>query len=180
MFKSLQIYDSYSLSVVCMPTSAVIQAQISSALGSNSDQISSLQNGYKMILIAIPIAIVLSILFLLIIRFTAGIFIYLLIFFSIAALGAFGGYLLAANPATASSTTITILANRPACIAIGVVCIVLSVLLLVMFICFRKRVSLASSIIKVSAKFVDSELGILLLPLILFVVMLFFVLLWIL
>ena len=48
------------------------------------------------------------------------------------------------------------------------------------FCCFRKRIKLASIVVKVSAKFVNENCGILFLPLILFVIMVIFLVLWIL
>lgn len=46
--------------------------------------------------------------------------------------------------------------------------------------CLRKRLALASSIVKVSANFVSSNCGIIFLPLVLFVIMVLFIALWVL
>ena len=159
----------------------MINAQITSALGSgSSNMVSSLAEGWTLILIALPIAIILSIIFMLIIRFTAGFFVYLLIFFSVGALVAFGIYLIAVTDPTMGSGYASILQNKVAKTIIGAICIALGVAIIVLFCCFRQRISLASSIIKVSARFVDGNLGVLVLPLILFIVMILFLAVWVL
>lgn len=56
----------------------------------------------------------------------------------------------------------------------------MAALIILMACCFRKRLSLASSIVKVTANFVSSNCGIILLPLLLFVIMVLFIALWIL
>lgn len=144
--------------------------------------ISSLSKSYTLILIAIPIAIILSIIFMLVIRFTAGCFVYILIFFAIGALVAIGLYLVLAPVSStgASNGYVTLLSNRPVCIIIAVLCFILAAAILVMVCCFKKRISLAASIIKVAARFVDENLGVLCLPIILFAVMILFLTLWIL
>lgn len=87
----------------------------------------------------------------LIIRCTANIFIYLLIFISISALVAVGIYLLAV-PSTAAATSSAPTTNT---IIAAVCCFAFALLILVAVCCVRKRLSLASSIIKVAAKFVS-------------------------
>ena len=79
-----------------MASSDKIQAEISEALGSETLQqkIASLGKTWQIILASIPIAIVLSLVFMLIMRFTAGIFVYLLFAVTIILLMALGIYLL--------------------------------------------------------------------------------------
>jgi len=136
-------------------------------------------NNYVLILIAFPIAIILALLFMLLIRLTAGCFIYLLILISIAALVGFGAYLLL-TPATGLDSTSAVFQNQTAKIIIAVCCFLLALVIIVMMCCFRKRISLASSIVKISAKFVASNCGIIIIPVLLFVVMVAFIALWIL
>jgi hypothetical protein len=92
----------------------------------------------------------------LVIRLTAGFFVYLLVFFAILSLLAIGIFLIASDPATDTSASgYSLRQNRVATCIVGAICIVLSVLILIMFICFRNRIKLASNIVKVSARFVS-------------------------
>lgn len=126
-----------------MPTSDTIKNQVSSALGASSKGFSSLLKNYNLILIALPIAIIVAVLFMLIIRCMAKLFIYLLIAVSILSLVLLGVYLLA----TADKNTGTII--------IGSMCLVLALVFLIAFCCLRKRMELATIIVKVAAKFVS-------------------------
>ena len=136
----------------------------------------SLMQNFSLILFSIPIAIILALIFMLLIRCCAGVFIYILIFLTIIALVAFGVYLLISptNPVTgaASGTTGSIIA--------AVVCFLLAFLILLLLCCFKKRIRLATSIIKVAANFVASHCMIILLPLGLFLITILFVAVWIL
>jgi hypothetical protein len=87
------------------------------------------------------------------VRIFGGCFVYLLVFLTIAALVGFGAYVLTAD-ATGAAGSISILQDKTAKTILAVVCFVLAGLILLMFICFRKRIALAASIVKVSAKFV--------------------------
>jgi hypothetical protein len=109
----------------------------------------------------------------LIMRLTAGFFVYILLIASIVSLLGFGMYLLA-TPADSY-----IAQSRYLSIIIGVVCIVLGIAIALMFICFRKRIELASSIVKVSTRFVTENCLVMLLQAILFVMMIAFAILWI-
>ncbi len=91
----------------------------------------------------------LAVIFMLIMRFTAGFFVYILLLASIISLIALGIYLLAA-PADSY-----IAQSRYLSIIIGVVSIIIGIAIALMFICFRKRIELASSIVKVSTRFVN-------------------------
>lgn len=128
---------------VCLPTSDTIKGQVSAALGANSKGMTSLLKNYTLILIALPIAIIVAVFFMLIIRCMAKLFIYLLIATSIFALVLLGAYLLA----TAD--------NNKGTMIIGSLCLVLSVVCLVVFCCLRRRLELATIIVKVAAKFVS-------------------------
>ena len=111
-----------------------------------------------------------------IMRFLAGIFVYLLFFLTVLCLVLFGIFLITPG----STDHIGIQHNRTASIVIGALCIAFGVLLLIAFCCFRKKIKLASVVVKVSAQFVAQNCGLLFLPLLLFVFMVIFIILWIL
>jgi hypothetical protein len=134
-----------------MPTSDTVKNEVSAALGSSGKGLPSLLSNYTLILLSLPIAILVAIIFMLIIRCTANIFIYLLIFISIGALIAVGIYLIAV-PSTAASTSSSPSSNT---IIAACCCFAFALLILIAVCCVRKRLSLASSIIKVAAKFVS-------------------------
>ena len=79
---------------ICLPTSSSLQDHIASALGNNVENVASLMQNYLLIVIALPIAIILALIVMLFVRFTAGCFIYILILASISALVGFGAYIL--------------------------------------------------------------------------------------
>jgi hypothetical protein len=146
------IYDtSLTANTICLPTSTTVKNEISAALGSSGAGFASLLKNYSLIIIAIPIAIVIAVIFMLLIRLVAGIFIYLLIFACIAALVAVGTYLII-SPTTSSGSAQGGLSTTN--IIIAVVCYLLAFLIILILCCFRSRISLASSIVKVAAKFV--------------------------
>jgi lipoprotein signal peptidase len=87
-----------------MPVSSTIKDQISSALGGSSGSLTSLLNNYSLILLGIPIAIIVAVIVMLIIRCTASFFIYMLILLAVGALSAAGVYLLLAPASTSPST----------------------------------------------------------------------------
>lgn len=111
----------------------------------------------------------------LIMRLLAGVFVYLLVFIAILGLILFGVFLIMPH----ESSNFIIKESRTAAIILGVISIVIGLLILIAFCCFRKRIKLASIVVKVSARFVNENCAILILPLILFVVMVVFVILWI-
>jgi hypothetical protein len=166
---------------VCLPTSTTLKNDVSDALGNNTQQLASLMENYMLIVLALPIAIILALIVMIIVRFTAGCFIYLLIFITLAALIGFGAYILT-QPLTAggSQGAISLLEDPTAKTILAVICFVIAALMILFFCCFRKRIELASSIVKVSAVFVAGNCGIVLVPVILFVVMVAFLTLWIL
>jgi hypothetical protein len=112
------------------------------------------------------------------VRLTASCFIYLLIVVTVGVLIAFGVYLILGNKVSPDSQPI--FASDTTRILIAVGAFVLALLIIIMVCCFRKRLSLASSIVKVSANFVSSNCFIVLLPILLFFVMIIFIALWIL
>ncbi len=152
-----RMVTSFSISVrgvICMPTSETIKTEIVSALGAQgiSEKVSSLSKSWVLLLIAFPITIVLSFVFMILVRFTAGFFIYLLIFFSIGALVAIGIFLIASNPSSDNSVAAyAIRQSRIFMIIIGAISLILAALISIAFCCFRSRIKLASSIVKVSA-----------------------------
>ena len=58
-------------------------------------------------------------------------------------------------------------------------CIILGVVIAIMAFCFRNRLKLASSIVKVSTRFVNENCPVMLLQLVIFVIMVIFIALWI-
>jgi hypothetical protein len=159
----------------------LIKNEIAAAVGGSTQMITSLMENYLIIILAFPIAIIISLVIMLFIRLTASCFIYLLIFATIASLLAFGVYLFIMPSLTKDSAiSHPVIADNTTRILIAVGVIILAILVTIMVCCVRKRLSLASSIIKVSANFVSSNCGIVFLPLLLFVVMVIFIALWIL
>ena len=159
-----------------MPTSSVVRARLASALGTSSTAMTSLMQGWPLLLFSIPIAIILALIFMLFIRLCAGCFIYILIFMAIGALVGFGVYLIItpANPVSGTA------AGKVGSIIVAVVCFLFAFLILLLLCCFRKRISLATSIVKVAANFVQSHCLVVLLPIFLFIVTLAFLVLWVL
>jgi hypothetical protein len=137
-------------------------------VGASAKGFSSLLKNYSLILVALPIAIIVAVFFMLIIRCMAKLFIYLLIAVSIISLALLGTYLLI----TASNNTGTIV--------IGSLCLVLAVIFLIAFCCLRKRLELATIIVKVAAKFVSENCLIVVLPIVLFVILVAYLTLWVL
>ena len=93
---AVEIYETFPIrNSICMAGSVKIQEQISSALGTETVQskISSLGKTWPIILASIPIAIIMSLIFMLIMRFTAGFFVYLLLAMVLAFLIGLGIYL---------------------------------------------------------------------------------------
>jgi choline transporter-like protein 2/4/5 len=177
---AVQVYDSsLTANTACLPTSDTLKTQIATAVGGSTEQITSLMQNYTLILLALPIAIILSLVFMLFIRLTAGCFIYLLIILSVATLVAFGVYILTQNT-NPDDGSISVFDSPTGKVVVAVICFILAILIIVMMFCFRKRINLASSIVKVSARFVASNCGIVLIPILLFIVMVAFLAVWIL
>lgn len=136
-------------------------------------------DNYVLIILAFPISIILALIVMLFIRLTASCFIYLLIIVAFGALACLGVYLLI-MPSLQAHHAHPLIASNATRILIAIGSLLLAVLIIVMACCFRKRLALASSIVKVSANFVSSNCGIVFLPLLLFFVMVIFIALWIL
>lgn len=105
---------------------------------------------WSILLASIPIAIVLSIVFMVFIRLTAGCFVYLLLALAIVACIGLGGYLIA----TPSDSVAGVAMNRVFAIVFGALLIAFGLLVLVGVCCYRKRIKLASIIVQSSARFV--------------------------
>ncbi len=103
----------------------------------------ALSKVWPILLASIPIAIVLSIIFMLFIRLTAGCFVYLLIGLSILACIGLGIYLLAAP----SDSLVGVAVDRVFAIVLGVLLIIFGILISIGLICYRKRIKLASIIV---------------------------------
>lgn len=166
------------MNTACLPTSDTLKSEVASALGGSAESFSSILENYVLIILSLPIAIVLALIIMLFVRCTAGCFIYLLIIATVSVLIAFGVYLIMGTKVSPDSQPIFASDTTRILVAVGV--FLLAVLIIIMVCCFRKRLSLASSIVKVSATFVSSNCFIVLLPILLFFVMILFIALWIL
>ena len=157
-----------------MPTSSTVRAKLAAALGTSATAMTSLIQNWPLLLFSIPIAIILALLFMVLIRCCAGCFIYILIFIAIGALVGFGVYLLItpANPVSGTS------AGHAGAIIVAVLCFLFAFLIVLLLCCFRKRISLATSIVKVAANFVSSHCLVVVLPVFLFIVTIVFLVLW--
>ena len=105
---------------------------------------------WPILLASIPIAIFLSVVFMLFIRFTAGCFVYLLLGLSILACIGLGIYLIAAPTDSIAGVAM----NRVFAITFGALLILFGVLITLGVCCYRKRIRLASIIVQTSARFV--------------------------
>lgn len=139
-----------------------------------------MMQNYSLILISLPIAILLALVFMVLIRCLAGCFIYILIFVAIAALIAFGTFILIGNPLHTGYGAISLVEDPKWKIIVAAVCYLLAAIIFVVFCCFRSKLGLAAKIVEVAAVFVGQNCGIVLVPFILFIVTILFVALWIL
>ncbi len=135
--------------------------------------------GWKLILLAIPISIALALIIMIIVRFTAGCFVYILIFLCIGTLVVFGIYIYT-QPVGGTIGSTALFQNQTARTIVSILCFALAAAILVFFCCFKSRINLASKIVEVSAVFVAKNCYIVLIPLIMFLVTLAFLTLWIL
>lgn len=87
-------------SSICLPSSQTLQGNIASALGSSTQQITTLMQNYTLILLAFPIAILLSLIVLVLVRCLAGCFVYILVLLTVGALAGLGIYLLTQTSST--------------------------------------------------------------------------------
>jgi hypothetical protein len=143
---AINIYPTSPLrKSVCLPTSESLKQKISAAVGSSTWQgkIMALSKVWPILLASIPIAIVLSIIFMLFIRLTAGCFVYLLIGLSILACIGLGIYLLAAP----TDSLVGVAVDRVFAIVLGVLLIIFGILISIGLFCYRKRIRLASIIV---------------------------------
>lgn len=135
--------------------------------------------GWKLILVSIPIAIVIALILLIFVRCTASCFIYILLLLSVGALVIFGIYIWT-QPIGGTVGNGSLFQNNTARTIVSIVCFVLAAAILIFFCCFRSRISLASKIIELSAAFATKNCYIVLIPLVLFLVTLLFLTLWLL
>ena len=126
----------------CLPTSDKIKNEVAAAFGASANGMSSLVKNFGLILLSLPIAIIVSMAFMIVIRCAAKLFIYLLIIFAVVFLMGMGAYTLA-TPGNSST------------IMVACVCFFFGVIILLAVFCIRRRLALAAIIIKVSAKFVS-------------------------
>jgi hypothetical protein len=95
---------------------------------------------------------------------------------AIGALIGFGVYLLITPSNSVAGTS----AGTTGSIIVACICFLFAFLILLLVCCFRKKIALATSIIKVAAKFISTHCGVVLVPVVLFIVTLFFLVLWVL
>lgn len=134
----------------------------------------SLLKNTSLVLIAIPVAILVAVIFMLLIRCMASVFIYIMIAVTVLALLGLGLYLLIAPSHTATGTV----TGSAGSIIAAVICFILAILIVVLVVCYKSRISLATSIIKVAANFVSSNCLIVLLPIVMFFISIAFLVLW--
>ncbi len=128
------------------------------------------------IVLSAPLAIIFSLIFILIVRFTGSIFVYILIVTSVVGLIGFGVFLLAIDT---DSLPETIRGHSKVFqIIVGVICILLGVAITIMFICYRRKIQLAATIVECSARFVGSHATLLLVALVLFVILIVWLIIW--
>lgn len=128
-------------------------------------------------LVTMPIALVFSLLFVLLIRFTGGFFVYLFILTSLLIFIGTGVYMLV--PEDTANPSLPIKSYRLASVALGIISLIISFFIVCWYCCYRKRVNLAASIVRVSAQFVHQNCSIFILSLILLALLFLLVLLWI-
>lgn len=131
---------------------------------------------WPIILASVPIAIVLSVIFMIFMRLTARCFVYLLLAISILACIGLGAYLIASPNAPVGGVAL----NKVFSYVFGALLIAFGILIGVGLCCYRKRIKLASIIVQASARFVKENCSISFIPLVLFVILLIYLVLWIL
>ena len=132
-----------------------------------------------MILIAIPIAIVIALLLMCVIRFTAGCFVYIILGVCVASLFGLGVYMWT-QPVGGTVGAASLFQNATVRTVVSCAFFLLGAALVVFLCCFRSRISLASAVVKVSSAFVTNNFYILFVPLLLFFFTLLYIALWIL
>jgi hypothetical protein len=142
--------------------------EVAAAFGGSANSISSIINNYSLILLSFPVSILIAVAFMLLIKFTAKLFIYMVIVFSIGALLGMGVYMLVSS----EISSITIFFST--------FCFSIAFFIVLVVYCIRRRLALASIIIKVAAKFISENCLIVLLPVGLFVLTVFYLVLWVL
>ena len=161
-----------------MPTSATLQKTISPATSGYAAKFEGLAIGWKLVLIAIPIAIVLSILIMVVIRCCAACFIYILIILFVGVLVAFGIYVWT-QPVGGYIGSTALFQSAVVRAIVSILCFILAFAIILFVCCYRSKISLAAKITEVSAIFVAKHCMIVLVPLIMFAITLAVVILWI-
>lgn len=160
-----------------MPTSGTISATIAPATSGYATKFEALAVGWHLILIAIPIAILLSVFVMVVVRLTAACFIYLLIFLLIGTLLTLGIYVWT-QPVGASAGVTSMFNSQFTRAVFSIVCFILAGATLLFVCCYHSRISLAAKITEVSAIFVAKNCLITLLPLVMFIVTLVWLVVW--
>lgn len=161
-----------------MPTSGVLQQTIAPATSGFATKFAALAIGWKLILIAVPMAIILSLVVMILIRIFASCFIYILIFALVGALVAFGIYVWT-QPVGGYLGSTALFQNNFARAAVSILSFLLAFAIVLFVCCYRSRISLAAKITQVSAVFVAEKCLIILVPLVMFAITLALVVLWI-
>jgi hypothetical protein len=161
-----------------MPTSATLQTMISPATSGYATKLEGLAFGWKLILISIPIAIVLAIFVMILIRCLASVFIYALIFLLVGILITFGVYVWT-QPVGGAVGTTSLFQNSAARAIVSIISFLLAFAVVLFVCCYRSRIRLASKIVEVSAVYVAKNCFILVVPLVMFVTTLALLALWV-
>ena len=146
-------------------------------MGSYAKQVSALASNYKLVLLAIPIAIIFTLIVMIIMRFTAKCFVYIMFLAAICALIALGLVILF-QPAGGFMGSTNVFQNDTAKIIGAVICFILAFLVFIFVCCFRNRIALASSIVEVSSVFVADKCLVVLVPVGMFILTICFFALW--
>ena len=172
------IYVNKVAGVLCMPTSATLQKTIAPATSGFATKFEALAIGWKLILISIPIAILLSLVVMCFIRLFASCFLYILIFALVGVLVVFGIYVWT-QPVGGYIGSTSLFNNNFARAAVSILSFLLAFAIVLFVCCYRSRISLAAKITEVAAVFVGQKCLVILVPLIMFGVTLALLVLWV-
>ena len=164
---------------LCLPTSNTLKNTLAPATHGYAQAFTGLMNGWSLILISVPIAIVVALLLMCVIRYTAGCFVYLVLGLAIAGLFGFGLYIWT-QPVGGTVGNSTLFQSASLKTIVACCFFLLAAALVIFLCCCRSRISLASAIVEISAVFVSKNWSVLIVPLILFFITLLYLTLWIL
>src|SRR5690606_25291013 len=106
---AIRIYETAPIrNTICLPTSNTIKNKLSAAVGEDTWQgkFVSMGSVWHILLSAVPIATVMSVIFMFFIRHTAGCFVYILLILAVPSCLALGIYLLAAPSSSVAGVSL--------------------------------------------------------------------------